>query len=167
MGCQPSQVPTNLALNMIQQTKSLQVLAFVGYGEASDQIVLPNLGAGLTSDQPRYSSPYTHKRCKETSESILFTFPDSGTVSNRHGVLVDIVWATSNMINPIEFDITSLEKEMQKKNPFSIKHLRKNSTSKPGMPTTSTEQFLKSLIFVLTGRHRDDIPVTESHIFEQ
>ena len=101
------------------------------------------------------------KATEETSELISFVQSDARTVLKCYGVLVDIVYAISDMINPSELTVTCLEKEMQKKNPFLIQHLWDKLMSKCGMPTASTEQFLKSLSFVLTGGYRDDIPVTD------
>lgn len=162
-----SGVYTNLALNVIKRTDSLQILAFVDHGEDSNRTVLPtwvpdwqaiNLVAPLrTSTQA----------AEETSESISFAQFGARTVLKCNGVLVGTVCALSNMINPSELTVTCLEKEMQKKNPFLIQHFWNKVMSKPGMPTASTEQFLKSLSFVLTGCHRDDVPVTESNILEQ
>ena len=146
-----SEVYTNLASNAIQWTHSLQVLAFVDHGEDSGRIVLPTWVPDWQAINLVIPLRSPTKAAEETSESISFAQSGAGTVLKCHGVLVDTVCAMSDMINPSELTVTCLEKEMQKTNPFLIQHLWNKIVSKPGIPTASTQQFLKSLALVLTG----------------
>ena len=161
-----SEAYTNLALNVIERTDSLQVLAFVDHGEDSGRIVLPtwvpdwqaiNLVAPLRTPS---------KAAEGTGESISFVQSGARTVLKCHGVFIDVVCAMSDMIDPSELTVACFEKEIQK-NPFLIQHLWNKIMAKSGIPTASTEQLLKSLSFVLTGGYRDNTPVTESNNLEK
>ncbi|KAN0079145.1 Heterokaryon incompatibility protein (HET) domain containing protein [Elaphomyces granulatus] len=162
-----SQAYTDLAVNVIEQTNSLQTLALVDHGEDSGQIVLPtwvpdwqavNLVAPLRSPT---------KAAAETDDSISVTQSKSRTVLKCHGIHIDAVYSMSDMMDPTEFTITNFEREIQKKNPFFIDHFWKQIVAISGMPPASMEQLANSLSFVLTGGYRDDVPTTEAGILEQ
>lgn len=162
-----AQAYTGLAVNVIKQTNSLQILLFVDHSTDPSCEVLPswvpdwhavNLVAPLRSP--------THAAA-ETDNSI--TFAQSGTkmVLKCRGVIVDTLRLMSDMIDPNELTVKSLEKEMQKKIPFLIDHIWNKTVAVPGMPLVSPEQLLSSLSFVLTGGYRNEAAAVAGDSLEQ
>jgi hypothetical protein len=148
---------TKLAVNIIEQTKSLQVLPFVDHDTDPNSEILPswvpdwyavNLVAPLRTP--------THAAA-ETDNSI--TIAQSGTkmVLKCRGIIVDTLRLMSDMIDPNELIVKSLENEMKKKIPFLIDHIWNRTVAVPGVPLISPEQLLNSLSFVLTGCYRNEV----------
>jgi hypothetical protein len=150
-----SQVYTEVALNVIERTNSLQILAFVDHHEEPSSLSLPtwvpdwhalNLVAPLRCPV---------QAATETDTSITVTETAKGIILKCRGVLIDSLRAMSDIIEPSELTITTLEKEMQKKLPFLIDHIWTKTIVEPDIPHASLDYLLASLSLVLTGGFLD------------
>lgn len=156
-----------LASNVIERTDSLQILAFVDHHEEPGDLDLPtwvpdwhalNLVAPL-----RCST----KAATDTSLLISIDRSESQTVLTCRGYFIDTIQTMSNMIVPSDLIITTLEKEMQKKTPFLIDHIWKETVIDPPVLLTSMKEFIASLSLVLTGGHLNDSDSTSGEMQEQ
>jgi len=162
-----AQAYIELALNVIEWTNSLQILAFVDHHEESGVLILPtwvpdwhalNLVAPL--------------RCPtqgaiETDSSISVAESEKGMILKCRGVFIDTLRTMSDMIEPSELIITTPEKEVQKKTPFLIDHIWKKTVVESGIPLASLGEFLASLSLVLTGGYLNDSDSTSGEKKEQ
>ena len=147
----PAQVYTELALNVIERTNSLHILAFVDHHDESGVLILPtwvpdwhalNLVAPLRCPT---------QAAAETDNSISVVESQKGMILKCCGIFIDTLRAMSDMIEPSELTVTTLEKEMQKKSPFLIDHVWNKTVVEPGIPLASPGELLASLSLVLTG----------------
>jgi hypothetical protein len=147
----PAQAYIELALNVIEWTNSLQILAFVDHHEESGVLILPtwvpdwhalNLVAPLRCPT---------QGATETDSSISVAESGKGMILKCRGVFIDTLRTMSDMIEPSELIITTPEKEVQKKTPFLIDHIWKKPVVESGIPLASLGEFLASLSLVLTG----------------
>ncbi|KAE9376013.1 HET domain protein [Stipitochalara longipes BDJ] len=162
-----AQAYIELALNVIERTNSLQILAFVDHHEEAGLLGLPtwvpdwhalNLVAPLRCP--------THAT-SPTADSFSFMKSGNGVVLKCHGIFVDTLRTMSNMVEPSELTVTTLEKEMKKRIPFLIDHIWTKTVVEPGIPLASVGEFLASLSLVLTGGYRDDLDSTSGERQEQ
>ena len=162
-----SEAYINLAVRVIEKTRCLLILAFVDHDEKPGELSLPtwvpdwhalNLVAPLRT--PTYAAP-------NTSNALSVSRAGAAAVLKCQGILVDDLRSMSDLILPNELTVTSLEKELQKKTPFLIDHIWNKVVTAPGLPDISMQQVLSSLSFVLTGGHRDNMPVLEQGLFEE
>lgn len=153
----PAQAYIGLAMNVIEWTNSLQILAFVDHHEESGALILPtwvpdwhmlNLVAPLRCPT---------QAARETDSSISITESEKGMILKCRGVFIDKLRAMSDMIEPSELIITTLEKEVQKKTPFLIDHIWGKTVVESGIPLESPGEFLASLSLVLTGGYLSDL----------
>ena len=152
----PAQAYIKLALNVIERTNSLLILAFVDHHEEPGVLILPtwvpdwhalNLVAPMRC--PIQAAP-------ETDNSILIAEYEEGMMLNCCGIFIDTLKTMSNMIEPSELIITTLQKEMQKNIPFLVDHIWIRNVVEPDIPLTSVGEFLLSLSLVLTGGFLND-----------
>jgi hypothetical protein len=162
-----AQVYTDLAVNVVNQTNSLQILSFVDHSTGPSFEVLPswvpdwhavNLVAPLRSPT---------NAAAETDNSITVTQYGTKLVLKCRGVIVDTLRLMSDMIEPNELTVKSLENEIQKKTPFLIDHVWSKTVAVLGMPLVSPEQLLSSLSFVLTGGYRNEEVAAAGSSLEQ
>jgi hypothetical protein len=147
----PAQAYIELALNVIERTNSLQILAFVDHHEEPGVLILPtwvpdwhalNLVAPLRCPTQGATA---------TDSSISIAESEKGRILKCRGVFIDTLRTMSDMIEPSGLIITTLEKEMQKKIPFLIDHIWKNAVVESEIPLASLGELLASLSLVLTG----------------
>jgi hypothetical protein len=147
----PAQAYIELALNVIEWTNSLQILAFVDHQEESGVLILPtwvpdwhalNLVAPLRCPT---------QGATKTDSSISVAESETGMILKCRGVFIDTLRTMSDMIEPSELIITTPEKEVQKKTPFLIDHIWKKTVVESGISLASLGEFLASLSLVLTG----------------
>jgi hypothetical protein len=74
---------------------------------------------------------------------------------NCRGFLIDTIRAISDMFDPSELTVTTLEKENQKKLPFLVDHIWQKTVLEPAIPLRSFRELLASLSLVLTGGFRN------------
>jgi hypothetical protein len=146
---------TKLAVNVIKRTNSLHILAFVDHHEEAG-MVLPswvpdwhalNLVAPLRCPT---------KAASETDNNFSVVECDKGMVLKCRGFLIDTIRAMSDMFDPSELTVTTIEKEEQKKIPFLIDHIWEKTVIEPKIPLNSSGELLASLSLVLTGGYRND-----------
>lgn len=144
-----AQAYTQLALNAIEETKSVQILAFVDHYEEPDSLTtwVPNLCA-LNLVAPL--------RCIiqaviETYSSISFSKSDRGMVLTCRGLILDTFCTMSDVIQANELTVTTLEKETQKRLPFLIDHIWTKVSMKLKINHASIDFFFSSLNLVMTG----------------
>ncbi len=163
----PAQVYIELALNVIERTNSLQMLAFVDHHEEPSLLVLPtwvpdwhalNLVAPLRCPT---------QGAKDTDSSISVAECEKRMILKCRGFSIDPLQTVSNMIEPSELVITTLETEMQKKTPFLIDHIWKKIVVESGVPLASLGEFIASLSLVLTGGYLKDSSSTSGENQEQ
>jgi hypothetical protein len=163
----PAQVYTEVALNVVERTNSLQILAFVDHHEEPDALMLPtwvpnwhalNLVAPLRCPT---------QAAAETDTSISVASSERGMVLKCRGVFIDTMRAMADVIEPSELTVTTLEKEMQKKIPFLIDHIWTKTVVEPDIPHASLGDFLASLALVLTGGYLEFSPSTSGEEQEQ
>jgi hypothetical protein len=146
-----AQVYTEVALNVIERTKNLQILAFVDHHEEPDALNLPtwvpnwyalNLVAPLRCPT---------QAATVTDTSISITDSERGMALKCRGVFIDTLRAMTDIIEPSELTITTIENEMQKKIPFLVDHIWTKTIMEPDIPHASLGYFLALLSLVLTG----------------
>jgi hypothetical protein len=156
----PAQAYIELAVNVIQRMKSLEILAFVDHHEEPGVLVLPtwvpdwhalNLVAPLR--YPTHAAP-------KTTSSISIVDSGVGMTLRCHGFFIDTLRTFSNIISPSELVITTLDKEIQKKTPFLVDHIWRKTAVEPEIPLLSLEHFIASLSLVLTGGYLNDFDST-------
>ncbi|ORY70513.1 heterokaryon incompatibility protein, partial [Pseudomassariella vexata] len=146
---------TNLAVSDIRRSEGLHVLAFVDHGEKpeSRRKGLPtwvpdwhalNLVAPLRS--PTQAAP-------KTDGGIEVLTADEEVKLCCRGFVLGTVIGMTEMIDPKELVVTSLEAEMKKGVPFLVDHIWDRIVKQPESPLESSEQFIDALSFVLTGGH--------------
>jgi hypothetical protein len=145
---------TKLAVNVIKRTNSLHILAFVDHHEEVG-MVLPswvpdwhalNLVAPLRCPT---------KAASEMDSSFSIVESEKGMALKCHGFLIDTIQAMSNMFDPSELTVTTLEKEEQKKIPFLIDHIWEKTVVEPEIQLRYSGELLTSLSLVLTGGYRN------------
>jgi hypothetical protein len=163
----PAQAYTELALNVIERTNSLQILAFVDHHEEPSILILPtwvpdwhalNLVAPLRCPT---------KAAAETDNTMSVVESKKGMVLKCRGIFIDTLRAMSDMIEPSGLIVTTLEKEIQKKIPFLIDHIWNKTVVEPGIPLSSPRELLASLGLVLTGGYLNDSNSTSGENQEQ
>jgi hypothetical protein len=146
----PAQAYIEFALNLIERTNSLQILAFVDHHEESGVLILPswvpdwhalNLVAPLRCPT---------QAATEKDSSISVTESEKGMIL-KCGFFIDTLRTMSEMIDPNELIIMTPEKEMQKRIPFLIDHIWKKTVVESETPIESLGGLLASLCLVLTG----------------
>ncbi|TVY82068.1 Heterokaryon incompatibility protein 6 OR allele [Lachnellula suecica] len=147
----PAEAYVELALKVIEQTQSLEILGFVEHDEKPGILALPswvpdwhalNLVAPLR--YPTQSAPVT-------DNSLSIVDSGDGMILKCRGMVIDTVRATSDIIYPSELIITTHENELQKKTPFLIDHIWKKLVIEPEVPLASLRDFITPLSNVLTG----------------
>lgn len=156
----PAQVYTELALNVIERTNSLQILAFVDHHEEPSVLNLPtwvpdwhalNLVAPLRCPT---------QAAAETNNSISVVESEKGMMLKCRGIFIDTLLVMPDMIQPSELTVTTLEKEMQKKIPFLIDHIWNEIVVESGIPLASPRELPASLSLVLIGGYLNDLDST-------
>jgi Heterokaryon incompatibility protein (HET) len=151
---------TELAVNVIQRTKSLHILAFVDHHEEAGILVLPswvpdwhalNLVAPLRCPT---------KAASETDSSFSIVGSENGMILKCRGFIIDTIRATSDMIEPSGLTVTTLDNERKKNIPFLIDHIWHKTVVEPGIPLGSPKEFLAALSLTLTGGYRNDLDST-------
>ena len=146
-----ARVYTEVAVNIIERTNSLQILAFVDHHEEPDVLNLPTWVPNWHALNLVSPLRCPTQAATETDTSISVTESERGMVLKCRGVLIDTLRAMADVIKPSELIITTLEKEMQKKIPFLIDHIWTKTVMEPDIPHASLGYFLASLSLVLTG----------------
>lgn len=163
----PEQAYIELALNVVERTNGLQILAFVDHHEESGNLILPtwvpdwhalNLVAPLRC--PTQGAP-------DTDYSISIAESEKGMKLKCHGFFIDTLRAMSDMIEPSELMVTTREKEIQKKIPFLIDHIWNKIVVEPGISLASLGELLASLSLVLTGGYLNDLESISGKTQEQ
>lgn len=161
------QAYTDLALNVIQRTNGLQILAFVDHHEEPGDVNLPtwvpdwhalNLVAPLRSP--------THA-ATESNSFISVVKSEKGMILKCRGIFIDSLRAISGMMEPSELTVTTLNNEMKKKIPFLIDHIWNKTVVEPTLPLASTKEFIASLSLVLTGGYLNSSPSASGENQEQ
>jgi hypothetical protein len=143
------------------------MLAFVDHHEEPSLLVLPtwvpdwhalNLVAPLRCPT---------QGAKDTDSSISVAECEKRMILKCRGFSIDPLQTVSNMIEPSELVITTLETEMQKKTPFLIDHIWKKIVVESGVPLASLGEFIASLSLVLTGGYLKDSSSTSGENQEQ
>lgn len=149
---------TELAVNVIQRTKSLHILAFVDHHEEAGMAIpswVPDWHA-LNLVAPLRCPT---KAAAETDNSFSMIHSGKGMVLECRGYAIDTIRAMSDMIEPSGLTVTTLENETKKKIPFLVDHIW-HQVVEPEIPLKSTEEFLAALSLVLTGGYRNDADST-------
>lgn len=142
---------TDLALNVIERTRSLHILSFVDHGDVPGSTELPswvpdwhapNLVAPLRSPT---------NAAAETDDQIVLTQVRDSMILECKGYYIDSVTAMSDMFNPSELTVTTIERELKKKMPFLIDHIWTEISNKPQFPLKSPTEFIAALSFLLPG----------------
>ncbi|KAH8592281.1 heterokaryon incompatibility protein [Bisporella sp. PMI_857] len=152
----PAQVYTGLAMNVIERTNNLQILAFVDHHEEPSVLTLPTWVPDWHALNLVAPLRYPTQAAVETDNSISVVESEKGAILKCRGILIDTLRAMSDIIEPSELTVTTLEKEMQKKNPFLIDHIWNKTVVEPGIPLASPGQLFTSLSLVLTGGFLND-----------
>jgi hypothetical protein len=145
---------TELAVNVIQRTNNLHILAFVDHHEEAGMILpswVPDWHA-LNLVAPLRCPT---RAASETSRTFSIIESKSGMMLNCRGFLIDTIRAISDMFDPSELTVTTLEKENQKKLPFLVDHIWQKTVLEPAIPLRSFRELLASLSLVLTGGFRN------------
>lgn len=162
-----SQAYTELALNVIERTNSLQILGFVDHREEPGVLILPtwvpdwhalNLVAPLRCPT---------QAATETANSISVAKSEKGIILKCRGISIDTLRVMSDMIEPSELTVTTPEKELRKKIPFLIDHIWHKTVVESGIPLTPPRELLASLSLVLTGGYLNDSDSTSGGKREQ
>jgi len=147
-----ARVYTNVALNLIERTKSLQILAFVDHHEEPSPLNIPTWVPDWHAVNVVAPLRCPTNAASETDASISITQTDKGISLKCRGVLIDTLQAMSDTMSPNELTITTLQKEKEKKLPFLIDHIwTKTVVEQPGITRPSLKYFIASLSLVLTG----------------
>lgn len=162
------QAYTDLAVNVINRTRSLHILAFVDHDGDPKSGTLPswvpdwhavNLVAPLRT--PTHAAPL------ETDGSHSIYKSAAGTVLRCSAIVVDSVRAMSDMINHTQLTVSTLAREEQKKTPFLIDHIWKRIVTDPEIPLTSGVQFVGALASVLSGGYCQNVATTSEGPLKQ
>jgi hypothetical protein len=146
-----AQVYTEVALNVIERTNSLEILAYVDHHEEPDALNVPTWVPNWHALNLVAPLRCSTRAATETDTSISVTESERGMVLKCRGVFIDTLRAMADVIEPSELTVTTLEKEMQKKTPFLIDHIWAKTVVEPDIPHASLGYFLASLSLVLTG----------------
>ena len=150
-----AEVYTNLAVNTIEKTNSLHILAFVDHSETPSFLDIPtwvpdwhalNLVAPM-----RYP---TQAAAKEGNDITIDRLPGRGSCICCSGFVIDKVCAISDMINPKELALNDYEAETRKTIPFLIDHLYERLVLNRDCGPSSGGNFVHALSSVLTGAMR-------------
>jgi hypothetical protein len=163
----PTQAYTELALNVIERTNSLQILAFVDHHEQSGVLILPTWVPDWHALNLVAPLRFPTHAAADTDNSISVVESEKGMILKCRGIFIDTVQAMSDMIEPSELTVTTLEREMQKKIPFLIDHIWNKTVVEPGIPLASPGELLASLSLVLTGGYLNDSDSTLGEKQEQ
>jgi hypothetical protein len=162
-----TQVYTGFAVNVIERTESLQILAFVEHHEESGVLALPtwvpdwhalNLVAPLRCPT---------NAAAETDNRILLAETKNGMILKCRGFVIDTLRAMSDMMVASELTVTTADKEIQKKIPFLIDHVWNTTVVDPKIPLRPPREYMAALSLVLTGGYLDDLDSTSGERKEQ
>lgn len=142
-----AEVQTEFALNVIERTNSLQILAFFDHHEESGDLILP------TWIPDRHALNLVAPMRCPTQGAIETAESQKGMVLKCHGSFIDTLQAKSDMI---KFTVTTREKETQKKIPFLINHIWNKTVVEPRIPLVSAGELIASLTIVLTGGYLNE-----------
>lgn len=146
-----TQAYTELALNAIERTSSLQILAFVDHHEEAGVLTLPSWVPDWHALNLTAPLRCPTKAAKPTDDSFSFADFGGGMILKCRGFHIDSLVAMSDMIEPSGLIVTNLEKEKSKRIPFLIDHIWEKLVVEPRIPLTSMQEFLAALSLVLTG----------------
>ncbi|KAG9247446.1 HET domain protein [Calycina marina] len=146
-----AQTYTEFALNMIDRTNSLQLLAFVDHPEEPSKLGLPTWVPDWHALNPVAPLRYPTKAAAVIDTYISFNKVGEVKVLKCRGCVIDTVQCISEMIVPRDLTVTTLEKEMLKGIPFLIYHIWDTVVLRDGSPCISLVGFVKSLSLVLSG----------------
>jgi hypothetical protein len=161
------QAYTQLALNVIQRTKGLQILAFVDHHEEPSDVILPSWVPDWHALNLVAPLRYPTQAAEDTNNSISIVESDKGMILKCRGIFIDTLRAMSGMMEPSELTVTTLSNEMQKKIPFLIDHIWNKTVVEPTIPLSSTKEFIASLSLVLTGGYLNSASSTSGEKQEQ
>ncbi|CZS98851.1 uncharacterized protein RAG0_07413 [Rhynchosporium agropyri] len=151
-----AQAYTQLALRVIETMDTLEILAFVDHHEEPGVLDIPSWVPdwhALNLTAPLRCPTKAANENSDKSVSILES--ESGKILRCRGVFVDTLRAISDMIEPSGLIVTTLEKEKQKKIPFLIDHIWRETVIKPKIPLASIGELIVALGLVLTGGYWD------------
>ena len=162
-----TQAYTDLALNVIERTKSLHILSFVDHGEELDSTNLPtwvpdwhapNLVAPLRSPT---------NAAAETDHNIVVKQFNDSIMLECNGFSIDTVQAMSGMFDPSELTVTTIERELRKQMPFLIDHIFIKISVNPEIPLNSPILLIAALSFLLPGGFWNGEKAVEVDIIRQ
>jgi hypothetical protein len=145
---------TELAVEVIERTKNLQILTFVDHDTDLTS-------EGLPSWVPDWHAvnkvapliwPQAVAPNSDVHISVL-KFGDKRIVKVR-GFMIDTVSRMSNILDPTEFAVTTFTREMQKSNRFLLDSLWEIANNPPN-PSLKPAQILEGLSLSLTSGNRD------------
>lgn len=146
-----AQAYTQLALNAIEITKSLQILAFVDHHEEPDSLNLPTWVPNWCALNLVAPLRCPIQAATETFSAVSFCKSDRGMVFTCRALILDTLCTMSDVIQANELTVTTPEKEAQNKHPFLIDHIWTKAFMKMKINHTSIDFFLSSLSLVMTG----------------
>jgi Heterokaryon incompatibility protein (HET) len=162
-----AQAYLELAVNVIERTKSLHILAFVDHQE---EPVIPELPTWVPDWHAlNLVAPlrYPTKAAAATSNYITIIESENPVMLKCRGVLIDKIGTMSTMIEPSELTVTTLDKELQKKKPFLIDGIWSKTVAKFVNAPTALRDFLTALSVILTGGYTNDVDSTSGQSQEQ
>ena len=152
----PAQAYIELAVNVIERTNSLEILAFVDHHEEAGALILPTWVPDWHALNLVAPLRYPTQAASKTDNSIMILDSEKGMKLRCHGYFIDTLRIMSNMMDPSELVITTLDKEIQKKTPFLVDHIWLKTAVEPDIPLVSLDHFLASLSLVLTGGYLNE-----------
>lgn len=161
------EVYTNLAINIIERTQSLHILAFVDHSEEPALLQLPSWVPdwhGLNLVAPlRYPTSAITREYKGIN---VEKSPNGLRVCSR-GVIIDDISVYSDIISPKELAVTDHAAEIKKSIPFLIDHLHSKLLLAQSNPPISAEHFLDAISCILTGAFRANLPAVNGDARDQ
>jgi hypothetical protein len=163
----PAQAYIELALNVIERTKSLLILAFVDHHEEAGTLILPTWVPDWHALNLVAPIRCPTQAATGTDDSFSFAESEKGMIIKCRGFSIDTLRAMTDMIEPSGLIVTTLEKEMRKRIPFLIDHIWTKLVVESGIPLASVKEFLAALSLVLTGGYFNTSDSTSGEIQEQ
>jgi hypothetical protein len=150
---------TNLAVNFIEQIKSLRILAFVDHQEEPEIPELPTWVPDWHALNLVAPLRYPTQASTDMTDTVSIINSDRGMILKCRGFLIDTISATSERIEPSELTATTFKNEMQKKTPFLIDSIWHKLAKAPGLHT-DLSGFIASLSVILTGGYLGELDAT-------
>jgi hypothetical protein len=152
----PAQAYIEFAVNVIERMNSLEILAFVDHHEDFGVLNLPTWVPDWHALNLVAPLRYPTQAASRTDNSITILDSEKGMTLRCHGYFIDTLRVMSNVMEPSELVITTLDKEIKKKIPFLVDHIWIRTVVEADIPLVSLEHFLASLSLLLTGGYLNE-----------